>query len=159
MNKAAQKHAEDHAASRRAARLRAIQALFQMEMGGMGARRVIEEFKENRLDGGDDTGVSGQADPKLFEKLVQGVVEYQSGIDDSIRSHLAKNWRLDRLDTTMRALLRAASFELLYFPQKPARAILDEYVDLAGDFFSGPEPGFVNAALEALARDQRKDEF
>ncbi len=157
MNKAAKKHAELHARQRRAARLRAIQALFQMEIGGMGARRVIEEFRENRLDGADDTGAKGEADAALFEKLVLGVVEFQKSIDEAISRHLATNWRLERLDTTVRALLRVASLEILHFPQTPAKAILDEYIDLSGDFFSGPEPGFVNGALAALARAERDD--
>ncbi len=159
MNKAARKHAELHAGQRRAARLRAIQALFQMEIGSMGARRVIEEFRDNRLDGADDTGAEGEADVAFFEKLVRGVVEFQNSIDVAISRHLAKDWRLERLDTTVRALLRAATFEILHCPQIPVKSVLDAYVDLSGDFFSGPEPGFVNGALEALARIERKDEF
>lgn len=157
MNTAAQKHAKQHAIERRTARLRAVQALFQMDIGGMGARRVIEEFKENRLEGVDDTGAEGVADIALFEKLVRGVVEFQDSIDKAISAHLAKTWRLDRLDATVRAILRAASFEVLQAPGTPTNVILDEYTDITGDFFSGPESGFVNAALDALARDERKD--
>ncbi len=159
MNKAAEKHATHHATERRDARLRAVQALFQMDIGGMGARRVIEEFREDRLDGKDDTGAEGVANAALFEKLVRGVVEHQTSIDQAISRHLAKNWRLNRLDATLRAILRVATLEILHYPQTPAKSILNEYVDLAGDFFSGPEPGFINGALEALARIERKDEF
>ncbi|PHS29538.1 MAG: transcription antitermination factor NusB [Robiginitomaculum sp.] len=159
MSTASEKHAKQHATARRTARLRAIQALFQMDIGGMGARRVIEEFKENRLGGVDDTGTQSEADIALFEKLVRGVVEFQTGIDKAISQHLAKNWRLERLDTTVRAILRVASFEIMHSPKTPVKVILDEYIDLAGDFFSGPEPGFVNGALEALARNARQDEL
>lgn len=159
MNTASEKHAKQHATARRTARMRAIQALFQMDIGGMGARRVIEEFKENRLGGVDDTGTQSEADIALFEKLVRGVVEFQTSIDQAISRHLAKNWRLERLDATVRAILRVASFEIMHSPKTPLKVILDEYVDLAGDFFSGPEPGFVNGALEALARDARQDEL
>ncbi len=159
MNKAEKTHSQRHQQQRRAARLRAVQALFQMDIGGMGARRVVEEFREDRLEGADDTGAQGEADAALFEKLVLGVVEIQVDIDQAISRHLAKNWRLERLDGTVRALLRSAAFEIIHHQQTPIRTILEEYVDLAGDFFSGPEPGFVNGALEALAREQRKDEL
>lgn len=159
MNKAAQKHADKLAGEFRAARLRAIQALFQMDIGGMGARRVVQEFREDRLNGEDDTGAECIANETLFEKIVLGVVEFQTGIDQAISKHLAKNWRLERLDATVRALLRAATLEIMHFSQTPVKVILDQYVDIAGDFFSGPEPGFINAALEALARIQRADEF
>jgi transcription antitermination protein NusB len=157
MNKAAEKHAKDHAMQRRTARLRAIQALFQMDIGGMGAGRVIEEFRQDRLSGMDDTGAVGEADAALFEKLVRGVVEVQADIDPQINAQLAKNWRLDRLDATVRAILRAAAYELVQCPQTPVKTILNEYVVLAQEFFNGPEPGFVNGALEALARKAREN--
>ena len=159
MNKAEQRHLERHDQNRRAARLRAVQALFQMDLGGIGARRVVSEFLEDRLAGKDETGPQCQADTALFEKIVLGVVEYQDEIDQAIRRHLAQNWRLERLDATLRALLRAAGYEILHVTKTPAKVILNQYVDLAGDFFDGPEAGFVNAALESLARAERTGEL
>ncbi len=159
MNKAEQRHNEQQQGQRRAARLRAVQALFQMDLGGMGARRVVDEFRQARLAGGDDSGSPGPADDALFEKIITGVVQNQSAIDAAISAHLAKNWRLDRLDATLRALLRAGVYELLFASKTPVKVVLDQYTGLAGDFFDGPEAGFVNGALDAVAKQGRQGEL
>ena len=95
------------------------------------------------------------ADEAFFAELVRGVVEHQRGIDPAIARRLAQGWRLDRLDATVRAILRAGAFELSHRPDVPVEVVINEYVDLARSFFEGPEPGFVNAALDGLARDVR----
>ena len=159
MNKAEQRHSRQQQSQRRAARLRAVQALFQMELGGMGARRVVDEFRQTRLAGGDDSGAQSPADDALFENIVTGVVQNQSRVDAAIAAHLARNWRLERLDATLRALLRAGVYELLFRRDTPARVVLDQYTGLARDFFDGPEAGFVNGALDAVAREERQGEL
>ncbi len=137
---------------RRDGRLRAIQALYQMDIGGIGARSVIEEFLETRFEHEEDADTAQKTARALFCTLVNGSVDNQEQIDASIRENLAKDWRLSRLDATLRALLRAAVFELLYCPKTPLKVILNEYIDLAHAFFSGPEPAFVNALLETIGK-------
>jgi len=140
--------------ARSVARLAAVQALYQMETAGAGSEAVIREFMEHRF-GSDIDGVSlGPADEAFFATLVRGVVAGQATLDAAIRRHLAEGWRLDRIDATLRAILRLAAFELLG-DETPAPVAIDEHVEIAKSFFEGPEAGFVNAALDAIARDER----
>ena len=83
------------------------------------------------------------------------VVSEQGPIDAAIRRRLAEGWRLERIDSTARAILRAGAFELIRRPEIPAEVVIDEYVEIAKSFFDGPEPAFVNAALDAICRDAR----
>lgn len=147
-------------ASRSVARLAAVQALYQMEVSSIGVEHVIREFTEHRFDRALD-GVEGEgdtlasADEAFFAELVRGVVAEQKRIDAAITRRLAENWRLERLDATVRAILRAGAYELANRPDVPTEVAIDEYVDVAKSFFEGAEPGFVNGALDAVARDVR----
>ena len=146
--------------ARSVARLAAVQALYQMEVSGAGVEAVVREFSDHRFDralGGEEGegAPMAAADEAFFAELVRGVVEQQRGIDPAIARRLAQGWRLDRLDATVRAILRAGAFELSHRPDVPVEVVINEYVDLARSFFEGPEPGFVNAALDGLARDVR----
>lgn len=147
--------------ARSVARLAAVQALYQMETAGAGVEAVIREFSDHRFGraatGGDvvEGPMLADADEAFFADVVRGVVEGQVELDRAVTRRLAKGWRLDRLDATARAILRAAAFELVRRPDVPTEIILDEYVDIAKAFFEGPEPGFINAALDGLARDER----
>jgi N utilization substance protein B len=146
--------------ARSVARLAAVQALYQMEVSGAGVEAVVREFSDHRFDralGGEEGEGAplAAADEDFFADLVRGVVEQQRGIDPAIARRLAQGWRLDRLDATVRAILRAGAFELSHRPDVPVEVVINEYVDLARSFFEGPEPGFVNAALDGLARDVR----
>jgi N utilization substance protein B len=146
--------------ARSVARLAAVQALYQMEVSGAGVEAVVREFSDHRFDralGGEEGegAPMAAADEAFFADLVRGVVEHQRGIDPAIARRLAQGWRLDRLDATVRAILRAGAFELSHRPDVPVEVVINEYVDLARSFFEGPEPGFVNAALDGLARDVR----
>ncbi|HLK23197.1 MAG TPA: transcription antitermination factor NusB [Caulobacteraceae bacterium] len=140
--------------ARSVARLAAVQALYQMETAGTGAEAVIREFAEHRFDRDIDGASLAPADEAYFAELVRGVVAAQKRLDVAIRRRLAKGWRLERVDATLRALLRVAAFELVG-EGPPAPVVIDEYVEIAKSFFDGPEPGFVNAALDAIARDER----
>jgi len=147
-------------ASRSVARLAAVQALYQMEVSSIGVESVIREFSEHRFDrslegveGEDDTLAT--ADEAFFAELVRGVVAQQKKVDAAIVKRLAENWRLERLDATVRAILRAGVFELANRPDVPTEVAIDEYVEVAKSFFEGTEPGFVNGALDAVARDVR----
>ena len=145
--------------ARSAARLAAVQALYQMELASRGAEAVIREFLDHRFGHEIADGLALEADSEFFAALVRGAVAEQRNIDPLIQAHLAANWKLSRLDSILRALFRVASFELLKRPDVPVRAVINEYVDVAHAFFSGEEPAFVNGALDAIARDARRAEM
>lgn len=137
------------------ARLAAVQALYQMETAGAGVEAVVREFSDHRF-GGDIEGESlAEADEAFFADLVRGVVADQADVDKFIAKRLAANWRLDRIDATLRAILRAGAYELTRRTDVPVEVAIDEYVEIAKSFFEGPEPGFVNACLDGIARDRR----
>ncbi len=140
--------------ARSVARLAAVQALYQMETGGAGVETVIREFQDHRFEGDIEGETLAAADEAFFAATVRGAVARQVEIDRAIAAHLAQGWKLERIDATLRAIFRAAGFELLS-GENPAEIVIDEYVEIAKSFFDGPEPGFVNAALDAIARDGR----
>ncbi len=140
--------------ARGTARMAAIQALYQMELSGGGAEEVAHEFITHRFD-----QVPEEPDVEFFSAIVSGVPQHQVEIDKAIAAGLSENWKLDRIDSILRAILRAALFELVARRDVPAKVIIDEYVGIARAFFPGDEPGFVNAALDNLARRKRAPEF
>ena len=145
---------------RSAARLGAVQALYQMDAGGTTLPAVIAEFEAHRL--GKDVEEGEQlrpADRPFFRALVGGVVKAQRRIDPVIHAALPETWPLKRIDLTLRAVLRCGVFELLSRPDIPARVVINEYLDIANAFFSGDEPGLVNGLLDRVARDARPGEF
>lgn len=142
-------------AARSVARLAAVQALYQMEVTGAGAEAVIREFSDHRFDGDLEGAPLAPADESYFADIVRGVVGRQAEVDRSVTRRLADGWRLERLDATVRAILRAGAFELLSDGGAPLEVVIDEYVEIAKSFFSGPEAGFVNAALDGIAHDVR----
>lgn len=160
-NRAAEKghDTEERARARSAARLAVVQALYQMELSGTGVGSVIKEFLDHRLGAEIDGAEYRHADPDFFADLVAGVVSRQIAIDAEVNGTLAEGWRLPRLDSILRALLRAAAYELMARDDVPARVVIDEYVDVAHAFFEGAEPGFVNGVLDRIARHLRASEF
>ena len=146
-------------ASRRAARLGAVQALYQMEVSGASTADVVADFVAGKLPRETEaTCTESEGDLELFQVLVEKAVERQATLDRAIARHLSKGWRLERIDAVARAILRAGAAELEQRRDIPKAVVLDEYVEIAKSFFEGPEPGFINAALEAVARDLRSDE-
>ncbi len=141
--------------ARTVARLAAVQALYQMDIAGAGAEAVIREFTGHRFDADLDGATMAEADEAFFAELVRGVVEAQGEIDRIVVRRLSQGWKLERLDATARAMLRCGAFELAHRADVPTEVVIDEYVELAKSFFEGPEPGFVNGALDAIARDVR----
>jgi N utilization substance protein B len=140
---------------RSVARLAAVQALYQMDVAGQGAETVVREFSEHRFDRDMDGETLAPADEAWFAQVVRGVAAEQTAVDRGIRHRLASGWKLERLDATARAILRAGAFELLHRTEVPKEVVIDEYVEIAKSFFEGPEPGFVNAALDGIAADAR----
>ncbi|WP_425999320.1 transcription antitermination factor NusB [Caulobacter sp. DWR1-3-2b1] len=140
---------------RSVARLAAVQALYQMEVSGVGVDAVVREFSEHRFDRDVDGQQMAAADETFFAELAKGVVAKQGEVDQAIVKRLASGWRLERLDATARAVLRAGTFELIHRRDVPTEVVIDEYVEIAKSFFEGPEAGFINGALDAIARDAR----
>lgn len=140
--------------ARGAARMAAVQALYQMELAGAGAEEVAEEFIVHRF-----AEFSDNPDADFFRVIVTGVPQHQVEIDQAIAACLSENWTLARVDSILRAILRAAVFELIARRDVPAKVVIDEYVGLARAFFSGDEPGFINGALDTMARRKRAKEF
>jgi transcription antitermination protein NusB len=140
------------AEARRAARLAAVQALYQMELAGVGAEEVAEEFIAHRFG-------ETQTDTDFFKSIVEGVPLHQTEIDKAIAACLSATWTLARVDSILRAILRAGCLELVARRDVPAKVVIDEYVGIAHDFFTGDEPSFANAALDAMARRKRAKEF
>lgn len=146
-------------AARSAARLAAVQALYQMEVSGASTADVIADFSAGKLPRETEaTYTESEGDLALFVLLVERAVERQTMLDRAIARHLSRGWRLDRLDAVARAILRAGAAELEQQPETPVAVVIDEYVEIAKSFFEGPEPGFVNATLDACARDLRPAE-
>jgi N utilization substance protein B len=141
--------------ARSVARLAAVQALYQMEISGAGSEAVVREFIDHRFDSDIEGEPLAPADEAYFSEIVRGVVADQAAIDRAVVKRLAEGWRLERLDATVRAILRSGAFELIHCPDAPVEVVIDEYVELAKSFFEGPEAGFVNGALDGIARDAR----
>ncbi len=143
---------------RRAARLAAVQALYQIEMNDAGADDVIAEFVRHRL-GADDGAASAAADPEMFAELVRGACARHDEIDALISGALSADWTIERLELLLRAVLRVGVYELVGRPQVPARVAINEHIEIARDFFSRGEPGMVNGVLDRIAREVRAAEF
>lgn len=142
-----------------AARLYAVQALFQMEAAGQSADRVMGEFRDFRIGASDDEGTHPEADEKLFSRILDDAVTWQSKIDQATDRGLVAKWPIDRIDPVLRALFRAAGAELAT-PGTPPKVVISEYVRLAEAFFTeGREPKFVNAVLDHVARGLRPEAF
>lgn len=141
--------------ARTVSRLAAVQALYQMELSGVGVEAVVREFSDHRFDSDIEGEPLGAADEEFFAEIVRGVVAEQAAIDRAVVKRLADGWRLERLDATVRAILRSGAFELAHKPDVPKEVVIDEYVELAKAFFDPAEAKFVNACLDGIARDVR----
>jgi N utilization substance protein B len=141
------------------ARLAAVQALYQMDIAGATLPEVLAEFESYRLGKEVDGEQYRDADAAFFRDIVAGVVRDQRELDPAIDGALSAGWPLTRLDTTMRAILRSAAYELKHRRDVPARVVIAEYVDVARAFFEDEVPAMVNGVLDSLARANRPAEF
>jgi transcription antitermination protein NusB len=145
--------------SRSRARLAAVQALYQMDLAETDLGAVLEEFSANPLVDDTEGDGLGKPDANHLARVLKGVVARQREIDPLIDQQLATGWRLVRIDSIVRAILRAASFELMELTDIPARVVISEYVEVAHAFFEGDEPKVVNGVLDQLARKLREGEL
>jgi transcription antitermination protein NusB len=146
-------------ANRAAARLGAVQALYQMDLAGTDVGVTLEQFAGRALGENFNDGQCGEADTKLLREIVDGAVREQATIDPFINALLDKDWPLVRLDSTVRAILRAAAYEIMFMERVPTRVSISEYVDVASAFFGDEERRFINGVLDGLARKRRPQEF
>ena len=156
---APKKDGKRQANQRGAARLAAVQALYQMDLGGVTLEDVIAEFETYRFGQDIDGEKYRDADRAFFREIVGGVVRDQRQLDPTIAAALTTDWPFPRLDATLRAVLRAGAFELATRRDVPARVVITEYVDVAKAFYEGDVPAMVNGVLDALGRRLRAEEF
>jgi N utilization substance protein B len=141
--------------SRSAARLAAVQALYQMEMEGTPLAKLLHEFHEHRLGATIEDETYEEAEIDFFDDIVGGADARRDEIDTLISERLAEGWSLERLDRPMRAILRAGAYELIARADVPVATVISEYVDVAHAFYDRRETGFVNGLLDAIAKAAR----
>lgn len=167
-------HKKKSVQARSAARLAAVQALYHAEMSEQTPDRVLADFLDHGIgakaltcpEGGEDDIGSPEVerdlvrpDPLLFTSIFRGALARRADFDEMIAKSLSGDWTVERLEAVLRAILRAGACELADFPDVPVRVVISEYVDIAHAFYSGPEPGLVNAVLDRIARVVRAGEI
>ncbi len=141
--------------SRSAARLAAVQALYQMHMDKISIARLLAEFHAHRLGAEIEEVQYAEAEVDFFDDLVSGADARREEIDALIESKLGDKWKISRLDKTMLQILRAGTYEIIARPDVPTATIISEYVDVAHAFFDEKDAKFANGLLDALAREKR----
>ena len=144
---------------RAAARLNATQALYQMEVAAKGLNEILAEFETYWIGREIEGDQYKPAELEFFRDVLNGVLRDQLAIDQLIDATLARGWPLARVEAVMRAVLRAATYELKKRKDIPARVVITEYVDVASAFLGREETGMINAVLDKIARELRQDEF
>ncbi len=144
---------------RRAARLAAVQALYQIALTGADPTTVIAEFTKHRLSRPLEEGGTLGGDPQLFADIVQGASAKRPDLDAMIAAVLTPDWTVERLETVLLAVLRAGAYELSARPNLPVKVAISEYVAIAGAFLGDRETGLVNGMLDRMARQLRPADF
>jgi transcription antitermination protein NusB len=157
--KKAAKTGDKKANRRGAARLAAVQALYQMDIAGAGINDVFAEFESHWIGGEVEGEKYLPAEAAFFRDVVSGVVRDQARLDPLIDDALSRGWPLKRIDAILRAVLRAGAYELEHRKDIPGRVVVSEYVDVANAFVYGEETGMVNAVLDQIGRQFRVEEF
>ena len=150
---------EQRLEKRRAARLAAVQALYQMDVAGKGLIEAMAEF-ETFWMGKEVDGISlPAAEANFFRDVLSGVVREQRPIDRAVDDALADGWPLKRIETVLRSVLRCGTYELMFRKDVPPKVAINEYVSVARAFYEGDEPGITNAVLDRIARLVRAEEM
>ena len=145
----------ERARARSAARLAAVQALYQQDMETITLPSLLHEFHQHRLGAVIDDAEFAEADVPFFDDLVGGIAARKDELDGRIEGKLAAGWSLARLDKPMHQILRAGAYELLARADVPTNAVISEYLDVADAFYDKRESGFVNGLLDAVAKEAR----
>jgi len=159
MARASATNGERKANRRGAARLAAVQALYQMDIAGTGVNDILTEFESHWIGREVEGAQYLPAEAAFFRDIVSGVVREQRSLDPLVDRALAAGWPLKRIEAILRAVLRAGAYELGHRNDVPARVVVSEYVDVASAFVDKDETGMVNAVLDQLARQFRAGEF
>ena len=159
MARASAANGERKANRRGAARLAAVQALYQMDIAGTGVNDILTEFESHWIGREVEGAQYLPAEAAFFRDIVSGVVREQRSLDPLVDRALAAGWPLKRIEAILRAVLRAGAYELGHRSDVPARVVVSEYVDVASAFVDKDETGMVNAVLDQLARQFRAGEF
>ena len=144
---------------RGAARMGAVQALYQMDVSGAGLAQTVAEYENYRLGREIDGAQYREADPAWFRQIMAGVHGDQIEVDRLIATSLTRDWPLSRIDATLRAILRCGAWELAHKKDVPARVLISEYVDVARAFYETDEPRMVNGVLDRIARTVREGQL
>jgi N utilization substance protein B len=144
---------------RRAARLAAVQALYQWEQGGGGAAAIIREFSDHRIGKNVDGVELPQANHKLFDDLVRGTIEHAGELDDMVAGVLTEDWSVERLESILRAVLRCGAYEIAHRTDIPPKVAISEYLAVADAFLGDKETSLANGVLDKLAHLLRPAEM
>ena len=139
-------------------RLVIVQALYQMEMAGTDVSDIVSSLGDRLIFDNNFDYLISHISKKLLKDTINGVVDNQSQIDSIIKKNLSSNWRFSRLDKILKAILRAAVYEIYYKLSTPSKVIINEYIDITHSFYSQKEPEFVNAILDKIAIVERESD-
>jgi N utilization substance protein B len=137
--------------SRTVTRLIVVQSLYQMDIAGTDKKIIIDSFSDRVVLDDIKNNLLKSADKVFFNDLIEGVVRTQQKIDPEIDSNLPEDWKLSRIDITLRAIFRAATFELMYRLDVPFKVIINEYIEITNSFYDQKEPDLVNGVLDSIA--------
>ncbi|WP_421998281.1 transcription antitermination factor NusB [Reyranella sp.] len=144
---------------RQAARLAAVQALYQWQEGEHGTAEIIDQFLQVRTGEPGEGGMRRDADRPLFKDVVEGTVSHREALEQTVTEALAQGWTWTRIDRLVRAILLAGTYELMHRRDVPPRVAINEYVAIAHAFYDQGEPSFVNSVLDRVARQARSAEL
>ncbi|MFO1087021.1 MAG: transcription antitermination factor NusB [Reyranellaceae bacterium] len=144
---------------RQAARLAAVQALYQWQEGAHGPGEIVEQFLKVRTGEAGEGGMRRDADRPLFKDVVEGTVANKDELERTVTAALANDWTWARIDRLVRAILLAGAYELLHRKDVPLRVAINEYVEIAHAFYDQGEPSFVNSVLDRVGRQARPAEL
>jgi N utilization substance protein B len=144
---------------RQAARLAAVQALYQWQEGEHAPNEIIEQFLSVRTGETGEGSMRRDADRPLFKNVVEGAVAHKAELEQTVSAALAQDWTWARIDRLVRAILLAGAYELLHRKDVPPRVAINEYVEIAHAFYDQSEPNFINSVLDRVARQARPAEF
>ncbi|HEY2613432.1 MAG TPA: transcription antitermination factor NusB [Reyranella sp.] len=144
---------------RQAARLAAVQALYQWQEGEHAPAEIIEQFLNVRTGEAGEGGMRRDADRPLFKDVVEGTVAHKDELEQTVSAALAEDWTWKRVDRLVRAILLAGAYELLHRRDVPPRVAINEYVEIAHAFYDQGEPSFINSVLDRVARQARSAEL
>jgi N utilization substance protein B len=144
---------------RQAARLAAVQALYQWQEGAHAPAEIIEQFLSVRTGETGEGGMRRDADRPLFKDVVEGTVAHKDALEQTVSAALAEGWTWARVDRLVRAILLAGAYELVHRSDVPPKVAINEYVEIAHAFYDQGEPNFVNSVLDRVARQARSAEL